>query len=201
MSWFIRNEDWRTYLRRYPITSLLLAINIVVFLWMTIMGGTTNSEVLFRYGAYFKPAVLSGEWYRMFTPIFIHIGFEHLLFNCFAILIFAPGLELILGKGRYLFLYLGTGFAGFVTTFIFSDPQVIAAGASGAIFGIYGMYAYLSRYRRDIMDRQSRQIIIPILVFGVIATFLFTGVSISGHMGGLISGYALGRILTGGVGR
>ena len=191
MSWFNRNEDWRTYIRRYPITSLFLAVNIMVFLWMTAMGGTNNPEVLVRYGGYYRQAILEGEIYRLFTPIFIHIGWEHLLFNCFSILIFAPGLEIILGKARYLLVYLGTGLAGFVATLLLSSTD-LAAGASGAIFGIYGMYAYLARYRRDIMDRNSRQIIMPILLFGVIGTFVFQNVSITGHMGGLISGYLMG---------
>jgi len=191
MSWFTRNEDWRTYIRRYPITSLFLTINILVFIWMTLMGGTNNPQVLVRYGAYYFHAILEGELYRLFTPIFIHIGWEHLLFNCFAILIFAPGLEIILGKARYILVYLGTGLVGFIATLFFSSA-VLSAGASGAIFGIYGMYAYLTRYRRDIMDRNSRQIIMPILLFGVIGTFVFPGISITGHMGGLIAGYLMG---------
>lgn len=194
MSWFIRNEDWHTYIRRYRITSLLLAINILVFLWMTIMGGTTYTSVLIQYGAYYREAILQGEFYRLFTPIFLHSGWEHLLFNCFAILIFAPGLEIILGKLRYLLLYIGTGLAGFIATFLFSSADV-AVGASGAIFGIYGMYAYLSRYRKDIMDRNSRQIIMPILIFGIIGTFVFPSVSITGHLGGLVGGYLMGMVL------
>lgn len=194
MSWFVRNEDWRTYMRRYPLTTLFLMTNVVVFILMTLSGGSTHSQVLVNYGAYVKPAILEGEFYRFITPIFIHIGWEHLLFNSFAILVFAPGLEVILGKIRYLMLYLGSGIFGFIVTFFFSSAM-IAAGASGAIFGVYGMYAYLTRYRRDIMDRYSRQIIMPILLFGVVSTFLFPGISITGHLGGLMSGYLLGYIL------
>ncbi len=194
MSWFVRNEDWRTYIRIYPLTSLFLLINVLVFAWMTWQGGSTNPDVLVHTGAYFKQAILEGQVYRLVTPIFIHMGWEHLLFNCFSILIFAPGLEIILGKWRYLFVYLITGFTGFMATFLFSSA-VLAAGASGAIFGVYGFYAYLVRYRKDIMDRYSRQVIMPILLFGVISTFLFPGISITGHLGGLLSGFFLGYIL------
>lgn len=193
MSWFHRNEDWRTYLRRYPLTSLFLFLNIIIFLFMTFLGGSTNPYILVQFGAYYKPFILEGEVYRLFAPIFLHIGWEHLLFNCFAILIFAPGLETMLGKWRYLVLYLGSGIMGFVMTLFFSSAMV-AAGASGAIFGIYGMYAYLSKYRRDLMDYYSRQTILPILVIGVVLTFL-PGISITGHLGGLATGFLLGFVL------
>ncbi|RXT08129.1 rhomboid family intramembrane serine protease [Ammoniphilus sp. CFH 90114] len=193
MSWFYRNENWRTYLKRYPLTSLFISLNIIVFLLMTIAGGSTNPNTLVQFGAYYKPFVLQGDLYRLFAPIFIHIGWEHLLFNCFAILIFAPGLEVMLGKFRYLILYLGSGLVGFIMTLFFSSA-VLAAGASGAIFGVYGMFAYLSMYRRDLMDYYSRQTILPILVIGVVLTFL-PGISITGHLGGLATGYLLGFIL------
>lgn len=191
MSWFVRNEDWRTYIRIYPLTSLFLIMNVLVFAWMTWQGGSTNPDVLVHSGAYFRPAILEGEIYRLATAVFVHIGWEHLLFNGFSILIFAPGLEMILGKWRYLIVYLLTGITGFIATLLFS-PTVLAAGASGAIFGVYGFYAYLVRYRKDIMDRYSRQIIMPILVFGIISTFVFPGISVTGHLGGLVSGYLLG---------
>ncbi|MEW9669128.1 rhomboid family intramembrane serine protease [Ammoniphilus sp. 3BR4] len=193
MSWFYRNEDWRTYIKRYPLTSLFLSLNIIIFLFMTISGGSTNPNTLVRFGAYYKPLILEGEIYRLIAPIFLHIGWEHLLFNCFAILIFAPGLEFMLGKIRYLILYLGSGVAGFIMTFFFSSAM-LAAGASGAIFGVYGMFAYLTKYRRDLMDYYSRQTIIPILVLGVVFTFM-PGVSVTGHLGGLAAGFLLGFLL------
>lgn len=193
MSWFYRNEDWRTYIKRYPLTSLFLSLNIIIFVFMTISGGSTNPNTLVRFGAYYKPLILEGEIYRLIAPIFLHIGWEHLLFNCFAILIFAPGLEFMLGKIRYLILYLGSGVAGFIMTFFFSSAM-LAAGASGAIFGVYGMFAYLTKYRRDLMDYYSRQTIIPILVLGVVFTFM-PGVSVTGHLGGLAAGFLLGFLL------
>jgi rhomboid protease GluP len=195
MSLFVRNEDWKTYIRLYPITSFFLTINVIVFFMLTLSGGSTHSQILLKYGAYFKAGVLQGDWYRFITPIFIHIGWEHLLFNCFAILVFAPGLELLLGKVRYFLLFMLTGIAGFVITFIVSDPYVVAAGASGAIFGLYGMYAFLIHHRRGLIDRSSSQTIMPIILFGLISTFAFPGISISGHLGGLISGYLLGYIM------
>jgi rhomboid protease GluP len=194
LSWFVRNEDWRTYLKRYPINSLFIFLNILIFLLMTFDGGSTRTRTLIEYGAYFKPLILEGEFYRFITPIFIHIGWEHLLFNCFALLIFAPGLELILGKLKYTALCLITGSSGFIATFLFAGEHVIAAGASGAIFGIYGLYAFLTQHRKDILDYHSRQIIMPILIFGVIFTFVIPGISVTGHIGGLISGYLLGYL-------
>ncbi|HJV44566.1 MAG TPA: rhomboid family intramembrane serine protease [Bacillota bacterium] len=195
MSLFVRNEDLKTYIRRYPITSLFLTANVVVFILMTISGGSTKTNILLKFGAYYQEGVLQGEWYRFVAPLFIHIGLEHLLFNCFAILIFAPGLEIILGSFRYLLLYLATGIIGFVITFFFSGPQVLAAGASGAIFGIYGLYAYLMRHRRELLDWSSRQTITPIIIFGLISTFAIPGISIYGHLGGLVLGYLLGFLL------
>lgn len=195
ISLFYRNETLRAYLRKYPVTSLFLLLNLSVFLLITLAGGTTKTRLLLTFGAYYKPLVLSGDWYRLITPVFIHIGWEHLLFNCFAIYIFAPGLEQILGRLRYAIMYLFSGISGFVATFLFADPSVLAAGASGAIFGVYGMYAFLVRYRKDIMDLFSRKTIMPILIFGIISTFAVPGISISGHLGGLVFGYLSGYLL------
>jgi rhomboid protease GluP len=191
MTWFVRNESFKTYIRRYRVTSLLIASNIVVFLIMTFQGGSTNTDTLIDFGAYYRPLIYEGEWYRLVAPIFLHVGWEHLLFNGFALLIFAPGLEVLLGKLKYTLFYLLTGIAGFVVTFLFSAPHVIAAGASGAIFGIYGAYAFITKFRKHLMDIYSRQTIIPILIFGVIFTFLMPGISITGHLGGLVCGFLL----------
>jgi rhomboid protease GluP len=192
LSLFYRNESLRVYFRKYPVTSIILLLNLSMFLLITLAGGTTKTRLLLAFGAYYKPLVISGDWYRLILPIFIHMGWEHLLFNSFAIYIFAPGLEQILGKLRYGILYLFSGISGFVATFLFAGSSVLAAGASGAIFGIYGMYAYLARYRKDIIDLFSRKTIMPILIFGVITTFALPGISISGHLGGLLFGYISG---------
>lgn len=193
--WFYRNEDWRTYARRYPLNTLILIANLAVFLAMTLAGGSTNPEVLVHFGAYYAPYISDGEWHRFITPIFLHIGWEHLLFNSFSLFVFAPGLEWLLGKVRYLLLYFLSGMTGFIATYLFSAETIIAAGASGAIFGVFGMFAFLSRYRRDLIDYSSRRTIIPLLIISVISTFIVPGISVTGHIGGLICGYFLGFFL------
>ena len=124
----------------------------------------------------------------MLTPIFLHVSFAHLLFNMFSLYIFGPELEQIAGKARFLTIYLLSGLVGNVATYLIHDWNYISVGASGAIYGIFGAFGALVYYTRNFMP-QLKQIIIPIIVIGVIMTFLQPEINVTGHIAGLVTGF------------
>ena len=104
---------------------------------MEMFGSSRNPYLLILFGAKYNPLILEGEWWRLITPMFLHIGLIHLVMNSFALYYLGTAVERIYGRYRFLFIYLFAGFAGTLASFLFS-PDSISAGASGGIFGLFG---------------------------------------------------------------
>ncbi|MBY9082478.1 rhomboid family intramembrane serine protease [Paenibacillus sp. HN-1] len=192
---FIRYENWRSYLKYYPVTSIILLINLIMFLVLTFNGGSTDTNTLLRYGAIVNSGDERGEVWRYIAAIFLHNGFEHLLFNCFALLVFIPPLERLMGWWRYALLYVLGGVAGnLAAAGIWGDAMkevTVSVGASGAIFAAYGAYLYIALFQRSLMDENSRKTLFSLLIIGVISSFITPNVSWEAHIGGLIAGFIL----------
>jgi rhomboid protease GluP len=188
---FLRYESLKQYIRFYPITSSILLIQIVMFVLTSIFGGSTDPETLIRFGAMVSTPDFSPEYWRYFSSIFLHIGFDHLLFNSIALYIFAPPLERLLGRWNYVVFYLGSGFAGNVMAEWLRTGAYYAAGASGAIYGIYAAFLFLGLFRRKLLDEQSRKTIQIIIVVGFIYSIIVPKISLLGHLGGFIGGFIL----------
>ncbi|MCB0193835.1 MAG: rhomboid family intramembrane serine protease [Anaerolineae bacterium] len=176
-------------------TYALLAAIVVVWVLMTIAGGSTNTQVLINYGANYGPGIINGEIWRLFTSMFLHIGGFHLLVNGYALFIFGLEMERLYGPDRFLVVYILAGLFGSLASFASKGPTVLSAGASGAIFGIIGMNLAFFLLHRDDLGRisqariQGTLVIIGInLVFG----FMVPGIDNMAHIGGLIAGYLLG---------
>ncbi|GGA44583.1 rhomboid family intramembrane serine protease [Paenibacillus physcomitrellae] len=189
---FIRYENWRSYLKYYPVTSLILVINLVMYCVLLFNGGAGNMETLFRFGAVGSELPYSQDWWRYVTAIFLHLNFSHLLFNCFAILVFAPPLERLLGWWRYLLVYLVSGVLGNALSMAFyrhAMEYTLSVGASGAIYGVYGAFLYIALLQRNLIDEGSRKTLYAILLVGIIFSFAMTGTNWMAHLGGLIGGF------------
>src|SRR5262245_57817063 len=104
---------------------------------MTFAGGATNPATLLAFGMKSNAQIDSGEYWRLITPIFIHIGLLHLMFNSYALWIVGPQVEKLYGGARFLILYMATGVAGVLGSY-WQHPNDPSAGASGAIFGLFG---------------------------------------------------------------
>lgn len=195
---FSRNENFRSFIHNYPIVTSIIAINFLVFLIVNLIptyGYTLTADMVQS-----NMKIAEGQYWRLVTPIFLHVGFAHVLFNSFWTVLFAPALERILGKWKFIIAYLGTGIIGNIATFyLFNDPNMISFGASGAIFGLFGIYVYMVWFRKDLMDRPSSQIVIMIVIFSIIATFFTPHVNILAHLFGFIGGLLLAPPLLAGV--
>lgn len=185
---FSRRESFAEYIRFYPVATVLLAINIGIQILTWIPG---IGPFIFFQGMGINGAIASGEWWRFFTPMFLHDGIGHLLFNMFALFIFAPELEKLIGKMRFLTLYLLSGLFANIATFFIYDYGFSHVGASGAIFGIFGAYGALIYYTKNALP-ELRQTILPIIIIGVIMTFVQSNINIAAHIFGLIVGFLIG---------
>ncbi len=141
------------------------------------------------------PYGLQEPW-RYATSIVLHFGWEHLLFNCFSILVFAPPLERLLGSFRYTVFYVLCGIVGNILSVLMynmnsSAPALITVGASGAIYGVFGAYLNLALLHKTRLDDASRKTVYMILIFGLIYSVIVPNINIWAHAGGLIAGFLL----------
>ncbi|SBT52944.1 rhomboid family intramembrane serine protease [Micromonospora narathiwatensis] len=134
--------------------------------------------------------VADGEWYRLFTAMFLHFGLPHLLLNMWGLWVLGRTLEAVLGPLRFLALYLIAGLGGNVAAYLFSPVNQTTAGASTAIFGLFAaIFVIMRRLGRD------TSAIVPILVINLIFTFTVPNISVAGHLGGLFTGALMALVL------
>jgi rhomboid protease GluP len=178
------------------VTYVLLAINVLVWLAMTAAGGSTNTDVLLRFGAKANSLIADGEVWRLLTSMFLHIGLMHLLFNGYALFIFGIEVERLYGGARFLAIYLLAGLWGSLVSFAFGPN--LSAGASGAIFGLLGIMVAFFRRHREMFGARGRQRLLNLLAvagFNLVLGFTVPGIDNLAHLGGLLSGAILGWLM------
>jgi rhomboid protease GluP len=181
----------------YFITPLLINLNIVLFILMVISGANLfqpDNEILIKWGANFRPVTLEGEWWRLFTSCFLHIGIFHLLLNMYALVYIGMLLEPRIGSSRFLSAYILTGIAASATSLWWHD-LTISAGASGAIFGMYGVF--LAMLSTNLIEKSARKALltsIGIFVFYNLVNGMKGGIDNAAHIGGLVSGLVIGYV-------
>lgn len=142
-------------------------------------------------------AVAAGEWWRIITSAFFHLGLIHIGFNMYVLYLYGPIVERMYGPIEYALIYLLAAAGGSVLT-ILLDPEQRAVGASGAIFGLIGLLFVVGRRHHAVLGPQARRMVAGMggyLVFLLIFTFVVPGISWTGHLGGLAIGAALGFAL------
>ncbi|UDM32617.1 rhomboid family intramembrane serine protease [Lentilactobacillus laojiaonis] len=167
-------------------TYALIIIMVLIFIIMSLDGGTTNSYNLVRFGAQFNPYIMAGEYWRLVTPMFLHIGFTHLFLNLFTIYLIGPYVEKIFGHLRFIIIFLLSGIVGNLASFAFSDS--VSAGASTAIFGLFGVFIMLSEnFQNSIINNMARNFGL-LIILNLVSDLFMPQVNIVGHIGGLIGG-------------
>jgi membrane associated rhomboid family serine protease len=167
------------------VTAALVAVNVAVF--VPTLG---NQDLVSRFGLA-GPYVAAGDWWRLVTSGFMHVSVLHVGFNCLLLWQLGNLLEPALGRVRFAALYAAALLAGSVGVLLV-EPNVITAGASGAVFGLMGA-AVVGLRHRGINPMQTG--LGPLLVINLVLTFAIPGISIGGHLGGLAAGAALGAYL------
>jgi membrane associated rhomboid family serine protease len=188
-------------LRTTPAVLALILLNAIAFLFEISAGDLNDPEVLHRVGALEPYAVVvQGEYWRLFTALFLHGGFTHLLFNIFALYILGPPLERSIGTLRFAVCYLVSGLAssaGVVGLTVLGFVQAAQlVGASGCIMGIVGAWAgFLLRHRHAPQAKQRLGNVVMIIVIQVAFDLSTPQVSMAAHLCGLIAGFFLGLLL------
>ena len=197
----IAEKDRRRYFRNAPAVLILILLNAGVFIFEISFGNWTDPEVLHQLGALEPHAVLvEGQYWRLFTALFLHAGFVHLLFNLFALYVLGPSLERSIGSVRFMICYLISGLAssaGVVVLTVIGIVQVAQlVGASGCIMGIVGAWAgFLFQHRHAPHAKRRLGNVLMIIAIQTAFDLSTPQVSMAAHLCGLITGFILGLIL------
>ncbi|MDD4036569.1 MAG: rhomboid family intramembrane serine protease [Bacilli bacterium] len=169
------------------LTYTLIFINILVYLLMTFLGrGSTDIPTLLYFGALYSPLVRAGEYYRLITNAFLHIGLIHLFFNNYVLYIVGSQIESFYGRFKFIIIYLVSALFGSLMSMIFTEA--VSAGASGAIFGLLGSLLYFGYHYRVYLGNAMRSQIVPLIIFNLLLGFVLPGIDNAAHIGGLIGG-------------
>ena len=193
---FIRTErSLKDFMHFYPVVSAIIIINLVLWLAIYVFQLPIGYRI-YDWSIGHNLSVHYGEYWRLVTPIFLHGGLGHVVFNSFALVLFAPALEQMLGKGKFIFAYFFAGIAGNLGTYII-DPVSITPhlGASGAIYGLFGIYMYMIFFRKDLIDPGNAQIVKVIFLIGLVMTFIQPNINIAAHIFGFLGGFAIGPMI------
>jgi rhomboid protease GluP len=185
------------------VTYGIIAINVVIFILMAINGAglfEPNGLVHLQWGSNFGPFTLSGDWWRLITCTFLHFGVIHLAMNMYSLYMAGIYLEPMLGKAKYIAAYLATGVVASVASLWWHSEPTNSAGASGAVFGIYGVF--LALLTTNLIPKKVRQALLGSIGIFVLYNLFYGlkgGVDNAAHIGGLLSGLAIGYIYAFGI--
>jgi membrane associated rhomboid family serine protease len=179
----------RTHRAGPAVTATLVALNVAVFAVTALQAHSVVANAaapLFADWALVpRRVVAGGEWWRIVTGGFLHYGPIHLAFNMLALWMIGRDVETVLGRGRYLAVYLVSLLGGSAAVLLFSPANAAVAGASGAVFGLMGGLGVLLRRLRMPTGQ-----VVGLVVANLVITFLIPGISVAGHVGGLVAGAA-----------
>jgi membrane associated rhomboid family serine protease len=198
----IAEKDRHRHFRNAPAVFIFILLNAAAFIFEISFGNWTDPEVLHHLGALEPYAVvMQGQYWRLFTALFLHAGFVHLLFNLFALYVLGPPLERSIGALRFAICYLISGLissAGVVVLTVIGIVQVAQlVGASGCIMGIVGAWAgFLLRHRHTPHAKQRLGNVLMIVAIQTAFDLSTPQVSMAAHLCGLFSGAVLGFVLT-----
>jgi membrane associated rhomboid family serine protease len=192
-----RGSALRVAGRRFgPVTAVLIALNVAVALATAVSAALAGSNPVRSFVspllndlAISPAAVDAGQWWRVVTSAFAHISPVHLVLNMLALLIFGAELERQLGRGRYLTVYLVSALGGVASLQLFGAYYGGVVGASGAIYGLLGAFGVVL-----VSQKQDLRGLLTLLGINLVISFL-PGVSLIGHLGGLVGGAAAAAVL------
>src|SRR5699024_7412982 len=187
---FFRTErSVKEFLIKYPIVSSIAIINLVLWFMVSFLKLPFALKLYDLGIGHNLSVLLLNEYWRLFTPIFLHADLSDVVFNTFSLVLFGPALGKMIGKFKFISIYLITGIIGNIGTFIV-DIQSITPhrGASAALHGLFRVYIYIILCREDLISKSDRQIIITLLVLRLVMPFWRSSAIISAPLFGFLGG-------------
>ena len=180
-------------IKKEPVTVLLILLNTLIFLIVEFTGGSENGQHMLECGAAYAPLILEqGQWYRVFSSMFLHFGAPHLINNMLVLFVLGQRLEPAVGRLGFLLIYIAGGLGGnFISLFwdMRTGDYSVSAGASGAVFAVMGGMIYvIIRHRGRVADLTMKQMLI-MAAFSLYFGFASEGVDNAAHAGGLLCGF------------
>jgi rhomboid protease GluP len=187
--------------KNYFITPIIIDLNILVFVLMALSGVSILEPTwqgLVQWGASNPHLIIAGQWWRLLTSTFVHIGIFHILMNMYAFLYIGMLLEPFLGRWKFTTAYLLTGLAASTTSLYWhwTNAAEVSAGASGAIFGMYGVF--LAMLTTNLIHTEKRKPLLKSIGIFILFNLGFGtlgSIDNAAHIGGLVSGIIMGYIL------
>jgi rhomboid protease GluP len=181
----------------FPLISLwLIALNVIVFIWEINTNALLDQERIIAAGALHRDSVLAGEWWRLFSAMFLHGSVDHLVGNCVVLYILGIACEHAFKVRRTLVIYLFAGVSGALLSLTFQPGPSV--GASGAIFGVMGsVIAFLYRYRKQFILRDNRIAFVLLIwaVYQILSGLMTPYIDNFAHLGGFIGGVVVTLLL------
>ena len=181
--------------KEFLVTPILVDLNILIFIAMVIAGAdifNPSGEILLTWGGNYRPLTLNEEWWRLIANCFLHGGIIHLVMNMFALIYIGVLLEPLIGKTKFLIVYILTGLIASLTSICWHE-LTISIGASGAIFGLYGVF--LALLTTNIIEKSDRKALFVSIGFFVAYNLVYglkSGIDNAAHIGGLLTGVIIG---------
>lgn len=192
-------QHMKGYRIKAPCTIIIAAINVIIFFILAFQGVTEDGLFLLEHGAMYVPYVLEhGEYYRLFTSMFLHFGFHHLINNMVMLMLIGWTLEEEVGSFRLLLIYVLGGLGGNLLSAwwdVYRNVYPISAGASGAVFGIIGALLYIAVCNRGQIGNLSGRRLLLMVVLSLYLGYADGGVDNMAHIGGLVTGFILSILL------
>lgn len=169
------------------VTWTLLVLTIGVYLVEVLAGGSQNSNTLMTMGAMTNVSIQTGDWWRLITPIFLHLSVFHIFMNGFTLLYVGQILEPMIGHWRFLTIYLLSGITGNLASFAFGSDNAISVGASTSIFGLFAAFLALGFiYRENKFMTEIGKSFLGLIVVNLLLDLLMPSINIWGHLGGAL---------------
>lgn len=195
-----RKGPGRPFRGGISVTKALLVAIAIPFVIEIVVGGPRalfdpSAQLLFDLGAMAPPAVADGQFWRLFTAMFLHAGLLHVALNAYFFWLFGRVVESVFGRTWMLLIFLVSGFLASVASYAFGPVVALAVGASGAISGVFGAFiAYNYRRRHLAANAANLRMALTVIVLNAFIAVAYSSIDWRAHVGGLVAGFALGYL-------
>lgn len=180
--------------KRAVVNIVFVVLNVVIWCILELFGDTLDGAYIANYGGMYPISVINGEWYRLFTAMFVHFGAEHLANNMILLAAAGGKLETAIGSFRYLIIYIGAGLSGNILSLYLmmrTGNYAVCAGASGAVFGIIGALAWAAIRNKGKFEGLTTKGLLLMIVLCLYYGITTAGVDNAAHAGGVLGGFFL----------